>query len=151
MADPDLSEKPYWTTGLSAQITSFLSMRAGFLTKSGGVRITLGSAVDLTKISLDLNYTLDLLTQFTPLNRISLGVRFNLGDQGRKLREEQSEALYVKGLNAYAQGKTEEARYYWEETLKVDPRFEPAAEGISLLVRSKDLIDRINEMQTLGF
>jgi tetratricopeptide (TPR) repeat protein len=151
MVNFELSEKPYWAAGLSAQITNFLSMRAGFLTKSGNVRITIGSAVDLRKISLDLNYTLDLLTQLTPMNRISLGVRFNLGDQGRKLREEQAEALYVKGLNAYVQGKTEEARYYWEETLKVDPRFEPASEGISLLIHSKDLIDRIDEMQTLGF
>jgi hypothetical protein len=24
-------------------------------------------------------------------------------------------------------GEAEEARYYWEETLKADPRFEPAA------------------------
>ncbi|MFP3042588.1 UPF0164 family protein [Treponema primitia] len=151
MVNLDLSEKPYWAMGLSTQITQFLSMHAGLLTKSGNVRITLGSAVDLQRFSLDLNYTLDLLTQFTPMNRISLGIRFNLGDQGRKAREEDAEALYIKGLSAYSRGETTEARYYWEETLKVDPRFEPASEGISLLTRSKDLIDRIDEMQSLGF
>ncbi|WP_010262749.1 UPF0164 family protein [Treponema primitia] len=151
LVNPDLSEKPYWAVGLSAQVTEFLSMRAGLLTKSGSVRVTVGSAVELKKFSIDLNYTLDLLTQFTPMNRISLGVRFNLGDQGRKAREEEAEALYIRGLSAYSRGETVEARYYWEETLKVDPRFEPASEGISLIIHSKDLMDRIDEMQSLGF
>jgi tetratricopeptide (TPR) repeat protein len=149
--DFNLSEQPYWAAGLSAQITGFLSMRGGLLARHGNVRIALGSAVDLQKFSLDLNYTLDLLTQLTPLNRVSLGVRFNLGDQGRADREAEAEALYIQGLNAYAQGELEQARQYWEEALKVNPRFEPAAEGLSLLVRSKTLMERIDEMQSLGF
>jgi tetratricopeptide (TPR) repeat protein len=149
--DFELSEQPYWAAGLSAQITSFLSMRGGLLAKRGNVRITLGSAVDLQRISLDLNYALDLLTQLTPLNRISLGVRFNLGDQGRADQAAEAEALYIQGLSAYAQGEIEEARQYLEEALRVDPRFEPAAEGLSLITRSRTLMERIDEMQSLGF
>jgi hypothetical protein len=146
-----LSEHPYWAAGLSAQITGFLSMRGGLLAKQGNVRIALGSAVDLKKLSLDLNYTLDLLTQLTPLNRVSLGVRFNLGDQGRADREAEAEALYIQGLGAYAQGELEQAQRYWEEALGVDPRFEPAAEGLSLIIRSRALLGRIDEMRSLGF
>jgi tetratricopeptide (TPR) repeat protein len=149
--DFSLSEQPYWAAGLSAQITGFLSMRGGLLAKQGNVRIVVGSAVDLQKLSLDLNYTLDLLTQLTPLNRISLGVRFNLGDQGRADREAEAEALYIQGLGSYARGELDQAQQYWEEALRVDPRFEPAAEGISLIIRSRDLMDRIDEMQSLGF
>ncbi|MDR3123626.1 MAG: UPF0164 family protein [Treponema sp.] len=149
--DFDISEQPYWAVGLSAQITGFLSMRGGLLAKQGTARIALGSAVDLKKLSLDLNYTLDFLTQFTPLNRISLGVRFNLGDQGRADREAEAEAFYIQGLSAYARGEPDLAQYYWEEALKMNPRFEPAAEGLSLIIRSKDLMGRINEMQSLGF
>ncbi|MDR0598050.1 MAG: UPF0164 family protein [Treponema sp.] len=149
--DFDLSERPYWAAGLSAQITGFLSMRGGLLAKHGNVRIAVGSAVDLKNLSLDLNYTLDLLTQLTPLNRVSLGVRFNLGDQGRADREAEAEALYIQGLSAYAQGELDRARFYWEEALKTDPRFEPAAEGLSLIIRSRDLMGRIDEMQSLGF
>jgi tetratricopeptide (TPR) repeat protein len=149
--DLNLSEQPYWAAGLSAQITGFLSIRSGLLAKHGNVRIALGSAVDLQRISLDLNYTLDLLTQLSPLNRVSLGVRFNLGDQGRADREAEAEALYIQGLSAYAQGEIEQAQQYWEEALKVDPRFEPAAEGLSLLARSRTLMERIDEMQSLGF
>jgi hypothetical protein len=150
-ADFKLSEQPYWAAGLSAQITGFLSMRGGLLAKQGNVRIVLGSAVEMKKLSLDLNYTLDLLTQLTPLNRLSLGVRFNLGDQGRADRAAEAEALYIQGLGAYAQGELDQAQQYWEEALRVDPRFEPAAEGLSLIVRSRDLMDRIDEMQSLGF
>jgi tetratricopeptide (TPR) repeat protein len=149
--DFNLSEQPYWALGLSAQMTGFLSMRAGLLAKHGNARIALGSAVELQKFSLDLNYTLDLLTQLTPLNRVSLGIRFNLGDQGRADRAAEAEALYLEGLAAYARGELDQARQHWEETLMVDPRFEPAAEGISLIVRSRELMGRIDEMQSLGF
>jgi tetratricopeptide (TPR) repeat protein len=151
LTDINLSEKPYWAAGLSVQASSFLSMRCGLLSKSGNARIVVGSAVDLKAFSLDLNYTLDLLTQLTPLNRVSLGIRFNLGDQGRAGREAEAEALYLQGLEAYARGELEEARQYWEEALKTDPRFEPAAEGLSLIARSQALMDRIDEMQSLGF
>jgi hypothetical protein len=151
LADPGLSEQPYWAAGLSAQISGFLSMRAGLLAKHGNVRITVGSAVELRRLSLDLNYTLDLLTQLTPLNRVSLGVRFNLGDQGRADREAEAEALYLQGLRAYAQGENEAALERWQDALAVDPRFEPAAEGIALITRSGELRDRINEMQSLEF
>jgi tetratricopeptide (TPR) repeat protein len=151
ITDFGLSEQPYWAAGLSAQITGFLSLRCGLLAKHGNARITLGSAVELQKLSLDLNYTLDLLTQLAPLNRVSLGVRFNLGDQGRADREADAEALYIQGLSYYAQGKLEQAQHCWEEALKTDPRFEPAAEGLSLVARSRALMGRIDEMQTLGF
>jgi hypothetical protein len=149
--DYDLSEKPYWSTGLSVQVTRFLSMRSGFMSKTGNVRLVIGSAVDLEKISLDINYTLDLLTQFTPLNRLSLGLRINLGDQGRKNQADQIEQFYLQGLGAYAQGNMTEAQYYWEMVLRMNPRFEPAKEGLLLVQRSLELEDRIDQMQRLNF
>jgi hypothetical protein len=84
LMEPALSEKPYWAVGTSVAVTNFLSMRAGILFKAGSVRVAAGSAINLDKIAMDINYTLDLLTQMQPLNRISLGVRFDLGDQGRQ-------------------------------------------------------------------
>jgi hypothetical protein len=151
LTDINLSEKPYWAAGLSVQANDFLSLRSGLLFKGENARIVLGGAVDLKAFSLDLNYTLDLLPQLIPLNRIGLGIRFNLGDQGRADREAEAEALYLQGLEAYARGELEAARHYWEETLKADPRFEPAAEGLSLIARSQALMERIDEMQSLGF
>ncbi|QQO11267.1 UPF0164 family protein [Breznakiella homolactica] len=151
LQDPDLSEKPYWAFGLSAAVTNFLSMRAGLLSKTGNVRITVGSAVTLQNISFDINYTLDLLTQLQPLNRISIGIRFNLGDQGRKELSDQVDELYLQGLEAYSQGNRTQARYYWEQTLKLNPKFDPAREGLSIIERAEAVEARIDEIQRLDF
>jgi len=149
MQDFALSEKPYWAAGMNVNITDFLSMRTGLLGRYGGYRVTLGSAVDLGKIALDLNYSLDLLTQFTPMNRISLGVSINFGDQGRQKNSERVDSLYISGLDAYAAGNTEDARRYWEEALSINSHFDPAKEGLALIRNSEKLDSRINDMQSL--
>ncbi|MDR0312426.1 MAG: UPF0164 family protein [Treponema sp.] len=149
-ADIQLSEKPYFAFGFSAQFTSFLSMRMGILGRAGNVRITLGSAIDLNKISLDINYTLDLLTQMQPLNRVSLGVRFDLGDGGRERISTRVDELYLLGLDAYSLGEYDKALDYWEEALRLNPRFEPAREGISAIHGTQRFQQRIREMNTLN-
>ncbi|MDR1388958.1 MAG: UPF0164 family protein [Treponema sp.] len=146
-----LSEQRYWAAGLNLEVTEFLSMRAGLLARYGAYRVTLGSAVELGKIIVDLNYSLDLLTQFTPLNRVSLGISFNFGDQGRADLRREVDAVYLEGLEAYAAGRYEEANSRWEEALGMDPGFDPAKEGITLINNSRALETRINEMETLDF
>jgi tetratricopeptide (TPR) repeat protein len=149
--DPALSEKPYWAAGAALNITSFLSMRTGLLFKSGNVRVALGSAITLNKISLDINYTLDLLTQMQPLNRISVGIRFDLGDQGRKEMADRVDELYLAGLDAYAQRKYPEAQYYFEEALNLNPKFDPAREGLKIIQHAISVQQRIDDLQRLDF
>ena len=149
--DLSLSEKPSWAFGFAGEITNFLSMRTGLTGKAGNARITLGSAIHLEKITLDINYTLDLLTQITPLNRVSLGIRFNMGDQGRKERSVIVDELYLLGLDAYSRFEFQKAKGYWEEALRIDPRFEPAREGINVVNKTLDVEERINNMQRLNF
>jgi tetratricopeptide (TPR) repeat protein len=151
LLDQSLSESPYWSAGVSLAVSRFLSMRTGLLARKGSVRIAVGSALVLDRISLDVNYTLDLLTQLTPLNRISLGVRFNLGDQGRKALSDQVDTFYLAGLSAYSQGNSVEAEYYWEEALRLDPKFAPAQEGLNTLRRALEVESRIREMERLDF
>jgi tetratricopeptide (TPR) repeat protein len=147
--DISLSEKPYWAVGFSASVAKFLSMRTGFMAKAGNVRITIGSAVNLQKISLDINYTLDLLTQFQPLNRVSLGVRLNLGDRGRGALAGKVDELYLAGLDAYAAGDYAQARQHWEDALALNPKFDPARESLDILAHSQSVQQRIDEMQRL--
>jgi hypothetical protein len=149
--DVSLSEKPYWAAGMNVTITSFLSMRMGILGKSGGYRVTTGSALNFGKIALDINYSLDLLTQLTPLNRVSIAVRFNFGDQGRKELSNRIDTLYLEGLDAYAAGRYDLAVERWQEVLELNPKFNPAKEGIALIENSRALDDHIREMQTLDF
>ncbi|MDR0553665.1 MAG: UPF0164 family protein [Treponema sp.] len=151
LADPAASEAPYWAAGLSVTVARFLSMRAGLMAKTGNARIAVGSAVTLDRIALEVNYTLDLLTQFTPLNRISLGVRFNLGDQGRKALADEVERLYLRGLDAYSNDQDDEAQTYWEEAARLDPSFEPAFEGLALLRHIHEVENRINALNSLDF
>ena len=149
--DISLSEKPYWAFGIAADITKFLSMRTGLMGKAGNVRITLGSAINLEKISLDINYSMDLTTQIQPLNRVSVGVRFDLGDQGRKAKAAKVDELYLEGLKAYSSSDMNTARDCWEEALELDPRFSPAKEGLAIIYKTQQTEERIRDMQRLYF
>jgi hypothetical protein len=151
MMDFSLSEKPYFAFGTALNVTKFLSMRAGAMVKAGGSRVTVGSAVNLNKIAVDVNYTLDLLTQLQPLNRISLGIRLDLGDGGRQKKADTVNELYLLGLDAFAQGKYSDAKLCWQEALKIDPKFEPAQEGLDMLNNRQDLQERVEELFRLDF
>jgi hypothetical protein len=151
LADFSLAEKPYWSAGLSVAAASFLSMRAGLLAKAGNVRITLGSSIILDRMALELNYTLDLLTQLQPLNRLSLGLRFDLGDQGRQALSDKVDSLYLAGLEAYSREDYAGARSLWEEALALNPRFDPAREGLASLRHTMEVRERIDQMQRLDF
>jgi hypothetical protein len=151
LTDIELSEKPYFAFGAAVNVTNFLSMRAGLLLKAGSSRIAVGSAINFNKISIDINYTLDLLTQMQPLNRISIGVRFDLGDNGRKVKSDKVDELYLLGLDAYSQGSYDDARICWEEALRLDPAFEPARESLDMLNSRADLQNRIEDLFRLDF
>jgi len=151
LLDMSLSELPYGAFGFSVNVTEFLSMRGGLMVKAGSSRIAIGSALELTKIAVDINYTLDLLTQLQPLNRVSLGVRFDLGDRGRKQLSDRVDEWYLLGLEAYSVGKYEEAKICFREALRINPRFDPARESLAMLTDREDLTQRIEDLYRLNF
>jgi hypothetical protein len=151
LAEPRLSEKPYWAAGVAVQATSFLSMRIGLMGRSGNVRVTAGSAVEMEKFSIEVNYTLDLLTQLQPLNRVSLGLRLNMGDGGRKALAQRVDALYLEGLEAYSNGDFARAKASWEEALALNPRYKPAQDGLNVVAQAEKIESRIQEMQILDY
>jgi hypothetical protein len=146
--DISLSEKPYYSIGFSLAVSRFFSMRGGFRLKAGGMRITVGSDISLEKVVFDINYTLDLATQIQPLNRVSVGVKLNLGDRGRSRIAKQVDEFYLAGLDAYSRGDDAEAKRLWQEALDLDSTFDPAQEGLSAIRASEDLQRRVNRMQT---
>ncbi|GAB1481671.1 UPF0164 family protein [Treponema sp.] len=146
---PAESEKPYFALGFSTEVTRFLSMRTGALVKPGSFRFSLGSAIALNGIDLDINYTLDMLTQLQVLNRVSLAARFNLGDRGRAALVSKVDDLYLRGLEEYARGEMESALRLWDEALKLNPKFDPAREGRTAILEANRLVDRIDEIQQL--
>jgi tetratricopeptide (TPR) repeat protein len=154
----NLSEKPYWAAGLAVSFTDFLSLHTGVRAKPGNIRIALGSGLIFTGknaekggISLDMNYTLDMLTQIQPLNRLSLGIRVDLGDRGRQAKANQVDTLYLSGLEAYAQGEYTAALQDWREALELDPQYLPAQESLSILEEALAVQRRMDELQQLNF
>lgn len=149
LMNPALSEAPYWGVGYRMTITDFWKLQAGFLIKGGNPRISVGAAIDFSPLTLDINYTLDLTTQFSPLNRMSIEARFDMGDLGRAAKATRAEELYLQGLDAYAAGDLELAITFWNESLRLNPYFDPARENRDTAVDAIALRQRILELQRL--
>ena len=147
----ELSEKPYFAVGLSVAVAKFLSMRGGVLIKAGNMRAAIGSAINLGSLSFDINYTLDLVTQLQPLNRVTVGVRLSLGDGQRKKNSDLVDEYYLAGLEAYMRGDDAEASKLFKEALAINPRFDPAKEGIAAIDNFSSLLKRIDDMQKLDY
>ncbi len=143
------AEKISYSTGMDLSMTSFLSVQTGFLIKTGMPRFSVGSSLDLEKFSLTANYTLDLTTQVTQLDRFSLALKLNLGDFGRMSRIERSQLLYLQGLEEYANGEITKAIEFWEQSLEIRPDFTPAVEMIETARKTLDLNKKIEENQTI--
>jgi hypothetical protein len=142
-----LSEKPSYAAGFSVTISRFLSMWGGLRLKAGGTRVAIGSSVALEKIAFDINYTLDLATQIQPLNRVSVGVRLDLGDRGRSRIDRQVDEFYLAGLDSYSQGNDTDAKRLWQEALQLNAHFEPAREGLSAIRAAEELQQRVSRMR----
>ncbi len=135
--------------GLEGTITDFFSLQGGFLLKGGNPKISLGSEVDWRNIAFSLSYSLDLTTSLTPVNRISLSAKMNLGDRGRAELQNQVDSLYTEGLNHYVNGEFSNAIMIWEEALQLFPLFDPAIAGIRAANQSIELRTTILDVQNL--
>lgn len=147
--DGSKAEKVNYAVGLDLGLTSFLSVQSGFQIKTGLPRFSVGSSLDLEKFSVTANYTLDLTTQVSSLDRFSLALKLNLGDFGRMTRVERSQLLYLQGLEEYANGDISQAIAYWEESLEVRPDFTPAEQMIETARKTLELNQVIEENQTI--
>jgi hypothetical protein len=143
------SERPYFAVGILANVTSFFRLQGGLLMKGADPRISLGSSFELELMRVSVNYTLDLTTQFTPLNRISIQASFALGDGGRADLAKKVDTLYLNGLDAYARGDNKGAVVYWTEAVRLDPTFDPAQESL-LVVQAAVLTEqKMEKLQTI--
>jgi hypothetical protein len=143
------SESFYAAGGYLIQVTDFFTFEGGLLVKGGNPRITIGSSFDVDLARISINYTLDLTTQFTPLNRISVQAAFSLGDLGRGDIAKKVDTLYLNGLDAYSRGEIDSAISLWDEALVLDPSFDPARESRDAALASKGLKQTMTELQQI--
>jgi hypothetical protein len=143
------AEKPGGAFGTSVTLTDFFSVQAGLLIKGGNPRISLGSLINMEDFSLVVNYTLDMTTQLSNLDRFSVAMKINLGDNGREDRHKRAEELYLAGVDFYAKGNISQSIEYCEKALEIDPTFSPAQETIDMVKRARDLQSRMEDLQQI--
>lgn len=142
-ADGQAAERFYVNFGTNVTVTDFFALQSGFQLKTGLWRLTMGSVLDVSRISFAVTYALDLATDFTPLNRMSIEARLNLGDEGRERARKRIRGLYLEGLEAYYGGNTEKAIRLWEEVLELDPTYIPASEGIKAARKDREITEEL--------
>ena len=146
---PSLSESMYGAFGYLIQFTDFFDFHGGLLIKGGNPRVSIGSSFDINPAHITVNYTLDLTTQLTPLNRVSVQAAFSLGDGGRGDIAKKVDTLYLNGLDAYSRSEIDNAIALWEEALALDPYFDPARESRDAALASKGLKQTMIELQKI--
>ncbi|MBL8965370.1 MAG: UPF0164 family protein [Spirochaetaceae bacterium] len=149
LLEPAKSERFIYSAGFRIKLTDFFGVHGGLLLKGGNPRLSVGSTFDIELVRLTVNYTLDLTTQLTPLNRISIQAGFSLGDFGRAELAKKVETLYLNGLDSYAGGDVAAAILDWTEALRLDPSFDPARESLRAAQGSVDLQKSIEVLQRL--
>ena len=143
------SEKMAFGGGFSFAFTKNFAFQTGFLLKGGNPKISLGAEFPVKILLLNINYTFDLSSSLSPINRFSLSAKLNLGDRGRQDTQAKIDELYVKGLQLYAEGYIAEAIDAWEEILVYNKNFDPAIYALETAKETLALQIKIREIQTL--
>jgi hypothetical protein len=144
------AERWYVATGFNIMVTNFLSLQTGFQWKSDNPRISIGSSVEMEKVSFVLNYNLDLSGRVDPLDKFSLQAKLNLGDRGRLAAQNRIDDLYLEGLERYAEGRLAEAIDIWEQVLEIDPTYTPAQANIETAKKALEQQTEMEEQLSIG-
>jgi tetratricopeptide (TPR) repeat protein len=126
----DQWEKWNIAAGINAVVTDFFSIHAGFSHRGSNPKITIGSGLILEKINININYTLDMTTQLTAVDKFSIEATVPMGDGGRKVDSRKVDEYYIAGLESYAKGDLNKAIEFWKVVLEIDPTFQPASENL---------------------
>jgi len=117
-----------FATGMSVAVTDFFAAQTGFQLKGGNPRFAMGGSLTWKDIRFQMNYTLDMTTQTSSVDRFSVQAAFNFGDRGRADVQRQVEEYYLDALVAYANGDIESTVALCNQALELDPTFQPAAD-----------------------
>lgn len=141
------AEAPGFAVGAAVTVTEFFIMRSGFLLRGGNPRISMGGSVDFDRMTVAINYTLDMTTQLTAFDRFSAGITFPLGDRGRGALEDQVRVLYLDALESFASGDLERTIDLCRRAIELDPTFQPADETLMMATRMLDLQEEMDAIR----
>ncbi|MBN1410044.1 MAG: UPF0164 family protein [Spirochaetales bacterium] len=138
----------YLAFGMNIDFTKFISLQAGFVLKENP-RISIGAALDLNEVQIVTNYNLDLSGSLNPADKFSVEAKIKLNYKEHMQLRQKVDELFAKGLEAYAEGDFKLALEYWEETLKLDPKFSIALEYIETTRKFIDLQKDMEDKQKM--
>ena len=72
-----------------------------------------------------------------------------MGDLGRRDTEERARSLYLQGLEFYAKGSLTEAIEALEQSLILNPQFNPAQEQLQIAKDVQELQKTLRELQQI--
>ena len=143
------AESVWYATGMNLALTSFWAVQGGLNLKPGLPRLTTGTTVDLDKVSINVSYTVDLVTTLAVPDRLAVEVKLDLGDLGRQEAEDRAREYYLAGLDAYAKGNLEDAIVQWDKALAILPTFLPAKELKATAERALELRKTMEQSQKI--
>lgn len=143
------AKKWYFSAGINIDVVRFLSFQFGFSYGGANTKISAGACIEYKEVSLLANYTLDLTTQLTTIDRFSLEAKIKLGRGGRETIESLVDKYYLAGLEAYGEDDIEAAIHYWNAALNLNPNYEPAREFLDTVLANEQLREEMQEMSRL--
>lgn len=131
------------STGATFEFTNDFILLVGLELKGGNPRLSAGGEFELFDTRFNFNYTLDLTTSASPVNRISLSAKINLGDRGRAQIQKEIDRLYNEGLIYYYSSDWEKAIETWNKVLEINKRYDPAILGIESARSQIDMFTKV--------
>ncbi len=151
-----------WSAGLGLEykLSSAFSFLGGLQLKNDNPVISIGAQAAVEGIQLNMSYSLDFASSLTPLNRISLSAKIQIGDRGRIALQNKVDDLYRQGILYYVecckQTDTKSALEYLDlaiETLKevlvTDSSFDPAQKALDIMLAEKENLSKVQMEQML--
>nr|WP_280144201.1 UPF0164 family protein [Treponema pallidum] len=144
-------ESPVCSVGFMFFCTQHVTLLASAACKGKAYALSGGAEIRIGSFHLDMGYRYDQIFQAAHPHHVSVGLKWLIPNGGTQA----DQALLVKesylvGLRFYDQRRYQEAITAWQLTLRQDPGFEPAAEGIERARRFLKLHEKLSLFDILN-
>nr|WP_252508138.1 UPF0164 family protein [Treponema pallidum] len=144
-------ESPVCSVGFMFFCTQHVTLLASAACKGKAYALSGGAEIRIGSFHLDMGYRYDQIFQAAHPHHVSVGLKWLIPNGGtqadRALLVKES---YLVGLRFYDQRRYQEAITAWQLTLRQDPGFEPAAEGIERARRFLKLHEKLSLFDILN-
>ena len=122
--------------GTTVAVTSFLSVQGGVLMKADNPRISVGAALALGTLALDMNYNLDLSGSLNPAGQVQRPGEVRPRETLAAVPAPRKPSRCTcRASRSSPTATTRRPSTLWQEVLKLDPKYLPAADNIRTVQR----------------